>query len=338
MRTQKNLVLKIVAIAMATIILLTSILFMAGVFHKHKFTESVIKPTCQQEGYTVHLCEGCGESYVDTRVEKIPHDIIELEQTEPHCLTSGLSAGKKCKNCPFILTAQKEIPSLNAKHVIVDGVCVNCGTSELARFIAGAKVLNKEEEYKYYDEPICKITKARSNIVYENITKDIIIPKGIYNEYERTYYTIISLADGLFSSYRRTQNITIQDNVLIIGKRAFRGCVSLERIAVDQGNPNYCDINFVLYNKEQNTIIACPAKKERVVISKSVTTILESAFGDCYDLTSIFYGGTVEDKQGILIEKDNVNLENATWYYYSESTPTKAGNFWRYVDGVPTAW
>ncbi len=34
----------------------------------------------------------------------------------------------------------------------------------------------------------------------------------------------------------------------------------------------------------------------------------------------------------------NSNLTSATRYYYSETTPTEAGNYWHYVDGVPTPW
>ena len=28
----------------------------------------------------------------------------------------------------------------------------------------------------------------------------------------------------------------------------------------------------------------------------------------------------------------------ATVYFYSEEKPTEPGNYWRYVDGVPTPW
>jgi hypothetical protein len=35
---------------------------------------------------------------------------------------------------------------------------------------------------------------------------------------------------------------------------------------------------------------------------------------------------------------DNIELENAPRYYYSETEPTEPGNYWHYVDGVPTPW
>ena len=35
---------------------------------------------------------------------------------------------------------------------------------------------------------------------------------------------------------------------------------------------------------------------------------------------------------------DNIEIKNATIYFYSETEPTQLGNYWRYVDGVPTPW
>lgn len=34
----------------------------------------------------------------------------------------------------------------------------------------------------------------------------------------------------------------------------------------------------------------------------------------------------------------NNSLTSATKYFYSETEPTDDGNYWRYVDGVPTVW
>ena len=34
----------------------------------------------------------------------------------------------------------------------------------------------------------------------------------------------------------------------------------------------------------------------------------------------------------------NDEIKNATIYFYSETPPTQPGNYWRYVDGVPTPW
>ncbi len=52
----------------------------------------------------------------------------------------------------------------------------------------------------------------------------------------------------------------------------------------------------------------------------------------------VYYGGTEENWANINIRTLNSGLTDAPRYYYSETQPTEDGNFWHYVDGVPTAW
>ncbi|MEE3432094.1 MAG: hypothetical protein VZR78_05090, partial [Candidatus Enteromonas sp.] len=66
----------------------------------------------------------------------------------------------------------------------------------------------------------------------------------------------------------------------------------------------------------------------------SVTSIRSHAFDNCSSLAKVFYAGSA----AITINGGNDQLTSATWYYYSEEEPTESGNYWRYVDGVPTVW
>jgi hypothetical protein len=52
----------------------------------------------------------------------------------------------------------------------------------------------------------------------------------------------------------------------------------------------------------------------------------------------VYYTGTAETWAGIEIGSWNYELTGATLYYYSETAPTEAGNYWHYVDGVSTPW
>ena len=63
-----------------------------------------------------------------------------------------------------------------------------------------------------------------------------------------------------------------------------------------------------------------------------------TVFGACSSLSAVYYGGTPEEWEKIRISELDDELLSATRYYYSEKQPTEAGNYWRYVDGVPTAW
>jgi hypothetical protein len=78
---------------------------------------------------------------------------------------------------------------------------------------------------------------------------------------------------------------------------------------------------------------------ESIVIGIGVKTVAGSAFAECVAFKTVFYRGTVSDRENINIEAEsNKALMDATWYYYSETKPTVQGNYWHYVDGVPTVW
>lgn len=74
-----------------------------------------------------------------------------------------------------------------------------------------------------------------------------------------------------------------------------------------------------------------------VVIGGGVTKISANAFLNCSKLASVYYKGMESEWNKIYVGY-NSNLKNATRYYYSETQPTSTGNYWHYVDGVPTVW
>ena len=80
------------------------------------------------------------------------------------------------------------------------------------------------------------------------------------------------------------------------------------------------------------------SKLTSVTIPDSVTSIGERAFIMCSKFIDIYFIGSEEDWNDISIGNYNTDLTNATRYYYSETSPTTTGNFWHYVDGVPTVW
>ena len=78
-----------------------------------------------------------------------------------------------------------------------------------------------------------------------------------------------------------------------------------------------------------------------IIIPDSVTSIGEGAFVECYELKNIYYHGTEEQWEAILVGDNNDTLSSATIYYYSESDPFEGegavtdGNYWHYAnDGV----
>lgn len=54
---------------------------------EHVYIEDVIEPTCEEQGYTIYEC-GCGDSYIDDYVKKLDHD-YQKEVVEPTCEQQG---------------------------------------------------------------------------------------------------------------------------------------------------------------------------------------------------------------------------------------------------------
>ena len=74
-----------------------------------------------------------------------------------------------------------------------------------------------------------------------------------------------------------------------------------------------------------------------ITIPNSVTSIGEYAFYECDNLDKVFYAGSVAEWSSISVGNGNEDLKNSV-YYYSEEEPTRLGDYWHYVDGVPTIW
>ena len=54
-----------------------------------------------------------------------------------------------------------------------------------------------------------------------------------------------------------------------------------------------------------------------ITISESITNIGNSAFVACDSLDTVYYSGTLEQKEKINIYEDNEDLLNAAWIYNS---------------------
>ncbi len=120
-----------------------------------------------------------------------------------------------------------------------------------------------------------------------------------------TITSVTSIANDAFNNCNSLTKITLPEGVTDIGLSAFENCIALSSI----------------------------------VIPKSVENIAFDAFNECTALTCVYYGGTENEWEEISISLwGNDALTAAPRYYYSQTEPTTAGNYWHYVSGVPTKW
>ncbi len=122
--------------------------------------------------------------------------------------------------------------------------------------------------------------------------KSVVIGEGVTGISKKAFYncsalTLVALPDsltdigaGAFSGCGSLTEITIPSGVTNIGGGAFSGCILLTRFNVAKENRNYCEIEGVLFSKDQKKLIAYPIGDSRTSyeIPSGVTEICDSAF------------------------------------------------------------
>ncbi len=176
----------------------------------------------------------------------------------------------------------------------------------------------------------------------------ITIPKGVTSIDNSAFYgctglesitvqegnvNYISIGNCLIEKETKTliagcknSEIPADGSVKSIGDHAFYRCTGLTSLTIPSSVTRIGD----------NAFLNCTGLTS-ITIPGSVTSIGRSAFGGCIGLTSVYYTGTAKKWSAISIGS-NTPLTNATVYYYSETQPATTGNYWHYVDGVPTKW
>ncbi len=125
-------------------------------------------------------------------------------------------------------------------------------------------------------------------------------------------------------------DLVLSSDITEINQYAFRNCDNLTSVTIDDNVKNIGNQAFF----ECHNLTS-------VTIGINVKNIDKAAFYGCDKLTIVHYKGTASDWANISFGSNNYDLTNATRYYYVENeadVPKDGGNYWHYVDGVPTKW
>ena len=129
---------------------------------------------------------------------------------------------------------------------------------------------------------------------FDDIPVTHIMVDAFYNCSSLTSVTIpnsvVYIGRNAFYKCSSLTSLTIPNSVNQIPENPFYGCTSLSEIVLDKENPYFTFDNGVLFDKNLTTLISFLAfQQSSYNIPNTVTTIVDSAFSHCKNLTSITF-------------------------------------------------
>ncbi|MBQ9530481.1 MAG: leucine-rich repeat protein [Eubacterium sp.] len=177
-----------------------------------------------------------------------------------------------------------------------------------------------------------------------------IIPDSQYTSEQSYFY---STRKGNFGpwKYANDCSVIISEGVSVIGKNTFwesRGIreihipstmaemnlnngtfyrnYNLCIIEVAESNCVYCSVNNCIYSKDMSQFLLYPqgSKASSFTMPSTVQEVRSYAFNDCYEFEDLYYFGTQEEWNNIVIGVDNTPLLNANIHFLDQPSDSSA--------------
>ena len=263
----------------------------------HYYKETVVPPKCDADGYTLHICERCGDEYKDNFTQKLPHS-YEPTVVPSTCTERGYTK-YTCTVCGHnYIDEQSYTPEKGHSYEVTEEVSPDCEHAGHRKFVCGAcgdgytVTLPEtghmwqvaEEGYTQEGAPytvyVCSACGAdrREEGDPPLATEGLIFAAagdhcavvGILSNDKAIELVIPSVHDGLpvteiaesaFEDNLQIISASLPHGLQKIGRRAFAGCANLAEVNIPD----------------------------------TTTAISGSAFRDCRSLISVYYDAKSAD-------------------------------------------
>ena len=332
---------------------------------KKNVTNLVICALCLVFGLSAFLLTGCGEP------EKKPRFTVAFVQNGEAKAEITVEEGKKVSKTDIVKPASEGDGYVTEWNYDFDEPVTADKTVNTTHYTKGLEI-SKSLTGKNY---VVSGYDGQSKDVYMPDFYNGGEVTSIKNEAFRNNHTVVSVrfpatlvSVGVeaFSGCVNLVSVDLPETVTTLGASAFAVCESLDGFVIPplvttlqtrlfQG----CKFDFIDIPEGVTTIgeYAFACKATRITLPKSLSRIEGLGLWD--ELQTIYYKGAeydwenvdfsekaqpVTDKAGNIIREFSVKsiinriTDAGELYYYSETEPTKSGNFWHYSDGEPVAW
>ena len=312
---------KLILSALSLTFILSAAFFASGCGkkHEHKYTVTVIEPTCSSQGYTEHVCS-CGKKYKDHYVESVDHKLND-DNVCSFCgknASTGLSFSLEengyaltgigtCKDTDIIIPK-----TYNGSPIIAVNAAFKECNNLTSVTIPDSVLYIGNFAFKDCDW-LTSITIPYSvqHIGYgvfnncNNLTHLTWNAKSAYNDRRPAPYSLFygcsNLTDVIFGngveyihqmifdSCTTLKNITIPDSITEIGQSAFSSCngVNVYISNLEQ----WCKISFADGGanplRNAGKLYLNGKLIETLIIPDTITSINDYAFYGCSSFTSV---------------------------------------------------
>lgn len=101
------------------------------------------------------------------------------------------------------------------------------------------------------------------------------------------------IGDNAFDDCQELTSAFVHKNISYIGKSIMSSCGKFTTFVVDPANALYSSANGAIYNKAKTKLLCCPFAKTSFTFEPTVSSIGESAFEGCSNLTAVKIPDTV---------------------------------------------
>lgn len=148
----------------------------------------------------------------------------------------------------------------NAKKAKIGVVLILLVAISLSIFFSFRALKTTEYTFSDLDDGSCQLVSYVNPGAVREITVDYYVDKDGNKD---TSKIVSDIKEYAFNCDGAIERINISKDVKNIDAKSFYSCWNLQYIDVDDENPNYCDIDGVLYNKNKTEIILYPIDYDR---------------------------------------------------------------------------